>query len=139
MTRISSILIALAISGTAVSAETVIVNAGVGVSEVPRADVEAMFDGKKANWANGAKVVLVTQPDAAVHEAFLKNYVGKSPAQFATTWKKIVFTGKANAPATAKTDAEVVALVAKSPGAIGYLGDAAAATGNAAVTVVSVK
>jgi len=137
MHRISSILLALALIGAAGAAETVIVNAGLGVKEVAAGDLEGMFDGKKANWPSGAKVVLVTQPESAAHEAFLKAHVGKSPSQFATLWKKIVFTGKANAPVAVKGDAEVVAMVAKTPGAIGYVSDAASA--NAGVTVVTVK
>lgn len=139
MHRISSILVALVLCGAAGAAETVIVNAGLGVAEVAKDDLGGMFDGKKGNWPTGAKVVLVIQPDAPVHEAFLKANVGKSPAQFATAWKKIVFTGKANAPVTAKSDAEVVELVAKTPGAVGYIADEAAAGGNAGVKVVSVK
>lgn len=137
MYRISSILLALALTGAAGAAETIIVNAGLGVSELARDDLEGMFDGKKANWPSGAKVVLVTQPDSPAHEPFLKTYVGKSPSQFAISWKKIVFTGKANAPVAVKSDAEVVAAVARTPGAIGYLSDAASAA--AGVTVVTVK
>jgi len=137
--KISSILIALALAGAAGAAETIIVNAGLGVTEVAKDDLGSMYEGKKGNWSTGAKVVLVTQPDATVHEGFLKNYVGKSPSQFATAWKKIVFTGKAAAPVSVKGDAEVVAAVAKTPGAVGYISDAAAAGGNAGVAVVSVK
>jgi ABC-type phosphate transport system substrate-binding protein len=139
MHRISSFLISLLLAGVASAAETVIVNAGLGVAEVTKDDLTGMFEGKKGNWPSGAKVVLVTQPDAAVHETFLKAYVGKSPSQFATAWKKIVFTGKASAPVNAKSDAEVVEAVAKSAGAVGYISDPAAAAGKAGVTVVTVK
>ncbi len=137
--NLSSILIALALAGAAGAAETVIVNAGLGVSEVAKDDLTGMFEGKKGNWPSGAKVVLVTQPDAAIHEGFLKAYVGKSPSQFANAWKKIVFTGKASAPVSAKSDAEVVEAVGKSPGAVGYISDPAAAAGKSGVTVVTVK
>lgn len=136
---LSSILVSLVLAGAADAAETVIVNAGLGVSEVAKDDLTGMFEGKKGNWPSGAKVVLVTQPDAEVHEAFLKAYVGKSPSQFATAWKKIVFTGKASAPVSAKSDAEVVEAVGKSPGAVGYVSDPAAVAGKAGVTVVTVK
>lgn len=133
------VILSLAIVTAAFAAETVIVNAGLGIAEVSKDDLQGMFEGKKANWPAGAKVVLVTQPDAGVHESFLKAYVGKSPSQFATAWKKIVFTGKASAPISVASDAEVIAAVAKTPGAIGYIADAGAAGGNAGVTVVTVK
>jgi ABC-type phosphate transport system substrate-binding protein len=132
---LSTILITAALG----AAETVIANAGAGASELSSNDLGAMYEGKKANWPGGAKVVLVTQPDASAHESFLKTHVGKSPSQFATAWKKLVFTGKASAPITCANDAEVVATVAKTPGAVGYVSDPAAAAGNAGVVVVTVK
>lgn len=138
-THVLPSLILVLACAAASAAETVVVNAGLGVAELSKDDLEGMFEGKKANWPSGAKVVLVIQPDAAAHESFLKAYVGKSPAQFATAWKKIVFTGKAAAPVNAKSDAEVVEAVAKSAGAVGYISDPAAAAGKAGVAVVTVK
>ena len=38
-----------------------------------------------------------------------------------TGWKKLVFTGKGSMPESVNSEAELVALIAKTPGAIGYI------------------
>lgn len=116
-------------------AEVIITNPGNATASVSKDDLDAIYQGKKANWPDGAKIVVVVQ-EGAVHESFLKTYVGKTPAQFAATWKKIVFTGKAKAPQECKNDADLIAYVAATPGAIGYVSDAAAPAG---VKVVAVQ
>jgi ABC-type phosphate transport system substrate-binding protein len=68
----------------------------------------------------------------AVHEAFLKDYVGKSDSALETYYRSLVFTGKGSMPKAFATDAEVVAFVEKTKGAIGYVG-AGTSTGGAKV------
>jgi hypothetical protein len=57
----------------------------------------------------------------AVHEAFLKDYVGKTDSALETYYRSLVFTGKAPMPKTLATDAEVVGFVEKTKGTIGYV------------------
>ncbi|MFM2090329.1 MAG: hypothetical protein RLZZ127_818 [Planctomycetota bacterium] len=121
------------------AAEVVVVNSANPAAEISRDDLAAMLDGKKANWADGARVVLVTNPDSPAHEPFLKTYANKTPQQFGTAWKKIVFTGKGSAPTVAKSDAEMLAAVQGQPGALGYLSEEAAKAAGAAVKILPVK
>jgi ABC-type phosphate transport system substrate-binding protein len=116
-------------------AEVIITNPGNATDAVSKDDMEAIYQGKKANWPDGAKIVVVVQA-GAVHESFLKNFIGKTPSQFATTWKKIVFTGKAKAPQECADDAAMIAYVAATPGAIGYVAEGSAPAG---VKVVAVQ
>lgn len=131
ITRVSLILAAAALMG---AAETVIVHPGNAAASLSKDDLDAIYNGKKANWPDGSKIVLAIL-DGPAHEAFLKDYVGKTPAQFSASWKKIVFTGKAKAPQECKDDAAMAAFVAATPGAIGYVSDAAAAQGAKVVAV----
>jgi ABC-type phosphate transport system substrate-binding protein len=71
----------------------------------------------------------------ATHEAFLKDYVGKSESALETYYRSLVFTGKGSMPKTVATDADVVAFVEKTKGAIGYV-SAGAPTGSAKVLEV---
>ncbi|MFM2091287.1 MAG: hypothetical protein RLZZ127_1776 [Planctomycetota bacterium] len=123
----------------ATAAEVVIVNAANPATEISKDDLAAMLDGKKGNWSDGARVVLVTNPDSPAHEPFLKAYANKTPQQFATAWKKIVFTGKGSAPATVKSDQEMAAAVQGQPGALGYLSEDAAKAAGAGVKIIPVK
>jgi ABC-type phosphate transport system substrate-binding protein len=72
----------------------------------------------------------------AVHDAFLKEYLGKTDSSLQVYYRSLVFTGKASMPKTLGSDAEVEAYVAKTKGAIGYVSSGAAAAG---VKVLEVK
>jgi ABC-type phosphate transport system substrate-binding protein len=71
----------------------------------------------------------VLEKDGAAHEAFLKEYIGKTDMALETYYRSLVFTGKASMPKTLAADAEVVAYVAKTKGAIGYVSAGAATAG----------
>ncbi len=100
--------------------------------------MKAIFLGKKTKWANKGKVVPSTLKKGAVNKSFLKKYVKKSPAQFKTYWKKQVFTGKGKAPKSFKTEKALIAYVAKTKGAVGYVSKKAA-EGAAGVKILEVK
>ena len=82
---------------------------------------------------SGAPVLLKS---GAAHEAFLKDYVGKTDSALETYYRSLVFTGKGSMPKTFATDAEVVAFVEKTKGAIGYV---ATGTSTGAAKVLEVK
>lgn len=129
----AALLVAVA---AAIGAEVVITHPGNATAALSKDDLDAIYNGKKANWPDGSRIVLAVVTDGPVHEAFLKSYVGKTPAQFSAAWKKIVFTGKAKAPQECADEAAMIAFVAATPGAIGYISDATTPSG---VKVVAVQ
>jgi ABC-type phosphate transport system substrate-binding protein len=44
-----------------------------------------------------------------------------TPQQFTNHWRKIVFSGTGKEPRTFDSESELVAFVARTPGAIGYV------------------
>ena len=116
----------LLVAAVAVSAATaqdlvLIANSDVPVDSISASDVEKIFLGKQTSWSNGSKIHFLTLKEPTTHETFLKSYVGKSPSQFKTFWKKQVFTGKGKMPKTAGSGQEMIDLVTKTSGAIGYV------------------
>ena len=99
----------------------IIVNKNVADKSISKKDLKDIFLNKKSKWSNGKKVIPVTLKSGDIHKSFLKNYVSKTASQFSKYWKKLVFTGKAKAPKTFKNEKEMLAYVAKTPGAIGYV------------------
>ncbi len=99
-----------------------IINPKLAVKDMTKKDLKDMFLGKKTQWADKDKtpVVFVMLKGGDVHKQFLKDFVGKTEAQFKTYWKKQVFTGKAKMPKDFKTEKEMMAYIAKTKGAIGY-------------------
>jgi ABC-type phosphate transport system substrate-binding protein len=135
--KLLTLLLALTAGITvAAAADAVfVVNPGVADSSLSTTEVKNILLGTRVNWSNGP-VKLVIQAGGAVHEAVIRQFTARSPDQFDKYWKKQVFTGNGVMPTVAKSDAEVITLVAETPGAIGYV-----ATGTATdkVKVLEVK
>jgi len=106
----------------------VIANPSVSAGSVSSGDIQAVFLLDKDSLA-GSHVEPVLEKGGAAHEAFLKSYLGKSDAALQAFYRSLVFTGKASMPKTVASDAEVVAYVAKTKGAIGYVSTGAVADG----------
>ena len=116
---------ALLLSANAAHAGAVIVAANADASTLDHAQVQQIFMAK-ANKVGSANAVLVYQkPAAPTRVAFDEKVLGKPGPQLTGYWSKLIFTGRAKAPLEEATDAGVVARVASTPGAIGYVDDAA--------------
>ena len=114
----------------------VIANSSVGASSVSADELKGVFLATKTSLSDGSHVEPVLEKGGPVHEAFVKEYLGKTDAALQTYYRSLVFTGKASMPKTLAADAEVVAYVAKTKGAIGYVG---ADAGTAGVKTLEVK
>jgi TonB family protein len=57
----------------------------------------------------------------ATHEAFLRQYMGKSDDDLRTYYRTLVFTGTGAMPKFLDSDAEIIRYVARTKGAIGYV------------------
>ena len=127
LTHIASLVLLAA--GVLSAAEVkVIANASVPAQSISSDDLKGVFLETKAS-VDGAHAEPVLQKGGGVHEAFLKEYLGKTDAALQTYYRSLVFTGKASMPKVLGSDAEVAAYVAKTKGAIGYVGAAVSAPG----------
>jgi len=105
----------------------VIANSSVGASAVSADELKGVFLGTKTSLGDGSHVEPVLLKSGAVHEAFLKEYVGKTDDALNTYYRSLVFTGKGSMPKAFASDAEVVSFVEKTKGAIGYVSAGASA------------
>lgn len=106
----------------------VIANNSVSASSVSSGDLQAVFLLDKDSLG-GSHVEPVLEKGGAAHENFLKAYLGKSDSALQAFYRGLVFTGKASMPKTVASDADVVAYVARTKGAIGYVSAGAATSG----------
>jgi ABC-type phosphate transport system substrate-binding protein len=112
----------------------VIANPSVKATQVSTDELKRIF--LATNTAlEGGHVVPVFEKGGVTHEAFLKQYLGKTDAALNTYYRSLVFTGKAFMPTMLGSDAEVAAYVAKTKGAIGYVDAGASAPGAKAIAV----
>jgi ABC-type phosphate transport system substrate-binding protein len=107
----------------------VIANPSVGASSVSADELKGVFLATKSSLSDGSHVEPVLEKDGPAHEAFLKEFIGKTDSAFETYYRSLVFTGKASMPKTTASDADMVAYVAKTKGAIGYVSAGAATAG----------
>jgi ABC-type phosphate transport system substrate-binding protein len=130
----SLLLAALTIGAAAATAADfkVIANPGIKVNEISANDLKEVFLATKTSLGDGTHVEPVWEKGGATHEAFLKEYVGKTDAAVGTYYRSLVFTGKASMPKSFANDADVVGYVEKTKGAIGYVA-AGTSTGDAKV------
>jgi ABC-type phosphate transport system substrate-binding protein len=107
----------------------VIANTSVGATSVSAEELKNVFLITKTSLSDGSHVEPVLEKGGSTHEAFIKEYLGKSDSALQTYYRSLVFTGKASMPKTFGADSDVVAYVAKTRGAIGYVGVGASTTG----------
>jgi ABC-type phosphate transport system substrate-binding protein len=125
------------ISMNALAADVrVIANNSVGSSSISANDLKAVFLQEKSSLSDGSRVVPVLAKVGVAHETFVKQYLGKTEDALMTYYRSLVFTGKGLMPKTLASDAEVLAYVARTKGAIGYVNSSAGLEG---VKVLDVK
>ena len=107
----------------------VIANPSVGASSVSADELKAVFLCTKTALGDGGHVEPVLEKGGPTHEAFVKEYVGKTDVALENYYRSLVFTGRGYMPKKLGTDNEVVAYVAKTKGAIGYVSVGASTAG----------
>jgi len=100
----------------------VIVNGASPVAEMDRAEVARFFLRQSLKWSDGQPVLPVDQSSrSAVRDAFSKGVLKQPLPAVDTYWQRQIASGRALPPPVKTSDAEVLAYVASTPGAIGYV------------------
>jgi len=142
MLRVLMLVLALvlAVGLVPASAETgyqVIANPSVDASSLPADEISAMFLKKTTKWPDGTRVVPVDQTmGSSAREGFSRGVHHKAASAIHAYWQKQIFGGTELPPLAKSTDAEVVAFVKATPGAIGYVASGTDASG---VKVIDVR
>jgi len=125
------LLAALLAPGAAAAAEFLVVaNPSISVTTLSRGDASRLFLRGSTQWPNGEHVKPVDLPKGSpVRAAFTKEILGRSMGAIEQYWTQSVFSGRAVPPPEKRTDAEVIAYVRETPGAIGYVSTGASIEG----------
>jgi hypothetical protein len=121
-------LVLLSSIGARAADVKVIANSSVSAASISSGDLQSVFLLDK-DTIGGGHVLPVLSKGGAAHESFIKTYLGKNDSALQAYYRSLVFTGKGSMPKTLSSDAEVVAYVAKTKGAIGYVGSGASTEG----------
>jgi ABC-type phosphate transport system substrate-binding protein len=111
----------LCFTNIAIAEEIIIVNKTVTISSIDSETIKNIYLGRKNQWDNGSKIYPVMLEGGQTHENFVVNVIKKTSDQFSAFWKKAIFTGQGNPPKAFSSEAELVAYVAQTDNAIGYV------------------
>lgn len=131
LAAVASMLAAISLHAEAVF----IAHPDTAAASLSKDQLKSILLGTQTKWDGGGVIKLAVLAEGPTHESVISTFTGRTADQFDKYWKKQVFTGKGIMPDQFKTDADIVAFVARTPGAFGYA-DSAAATG---VKVIAVQ
>ncbi|MGA6988395.1 MAG: TonB family protein [Terriglobales bacterium] len=107
----------------------VIANSSVKEDTISAEQIKRVYLEEDKALADGVHVVPVLEKDGPVHEAFVRRYLGVSQEDLQAYYRTLLFTGRGSMPKALASDEEVVAYVARTRGAIGYVSGAASTDG----------
>ena len=100
----------------------VITHPGINEKFLSRSALRAIFGMRTHTWPDGTAIKVFVMPDEApLHAVFSKEKLNVFPYQLRAAWDRLVFSGTGQAPETVTSPEEMLAKVASTPGAIGYL------------------
>ena len=111
-----------------------IANPNLPVEQLSRYEVKNIFL-SRMKTVQGVRVRPVMLKKKEVTARFLREELGKTPVQFSSYYRKMIFTGRGRPPHETASEEELVAYVRSTPGAIGYID---AATAPASVKILQV-
>jgi ABC-type phosphate transport system substrate-binding protein len=139
MTRLF-LLVAALVLGSSAGAEAqsyqIIVNSANPVVSLSKADISRMFLKKTLTWPDGKPIAAVDRDrKAKLREVFSSAIHGRSASAIVSYWQQQIFSGQDVPPPEKTNDADVVAFVQASPGAVGYVSSGIALSGVKPITV----
>ena len=100
----------------------IIVNPAVSEKTLSVNSLRSIFSMRLTTWPDGTKIrVFVLPDDDRLHQSVAKEKLNVFPYQLRSTWDRLVFSGTGQAPIKVNSSEEMLAKVASTPGAIGYL------------------
>ena len=92
------------------------------VSAIKRAHARSIFSMRAIQWSDGSKItVFVLDDNSELHQQFCRLVLGLLPHQLRRSWDRATYTGRAKPPIRVSNVEQMLRLVAKTPGAIGYI------------------
>jgi TonB family protein len=125
-----AVVVGVCCLGYALAGEVkLIANSSVKADTISPSEIRRVFLEENNSLRDGTHVEPVLEKDGAAHQAFLREYLGRTDDDLQTYYRALAFTGRGSMPKQLGSDAEVVAYVAKTRGAIGYVSAETSAEG----------
>ncbi|MDP9038923.1 MAG: hypothetical protein M3O02_06555 [Acidobacteriota bacterium] len=100
----------------------VIANPALKAAALSRSELRDIFLGIASTLPDGTPVAPVLLKEGTVHRYFLSRFLGRSDTAFRANWRSLLFSGQAVLPRAFDSETALVEYVARTRGAIGYIG-----------------
>jgi TonB family protein len=117
----------------------VIANPSIKADTISAGELKSVFLEQRSSLADGTHVEPVLQKSGPAHETFLKEYLSRTDDDLQMHYRALVFTGRGSMPRELGSDAEVVAYVARTRGAVGYVSAASSTDGVKTLAVMDAR
>lgn len=114
------LLILCMFSGALAAEDMLVAHPSVPMETIDQLTLRDVFLGRRTTWPNGQRVVVVLQRGGEASQR-LAGELGKTPQQLINWWKRLVFTGEGTMPEQAEDGPAMIARIASTPGAIGWV------------------
>ncbi|MGL1933741.1 MAG: hypothetical protein OCD01_01905 [Fibrobacterales bacterium] len=98
----------------------IVVSKSSTLTSIQVSDLKKLYIGKNTTIDKTFTSPII-QKNKTEHKLFLEKYLHMNTRQFARTWQKLVFTGKAQMPQKANSSKELIKYLTDSPHSIGYM------------------
>lgn len=89
---------------------------------ITNAQLRRIYAVRQIKWDDNSPITVFVLPNNHnIHKKFAQENLNILPYKLERIWNKLTFSGLGVAPTVVATEAELVAAVASTPGAIGYL------------------
>jgi TonB family protein len=117
MTGFLSLVSPLAFAG----GTKVIANISTKADAISTSEIKSVFMEQRNTLSDGSHVVPVLQKSGTVHEDFLREFLDQNGESLRNYYQSLAFTGTGSIPKTLDSDADVLAYVVRTRGALGYV------------------
>ena len=115
-------LLSALLSGPLAADTLYVVMASTAKIDTVRINIDDIVTGKQRKWASGEPItVILPSKDAPHFGAVGDHWFNGSGSAMQRHWLRLVFSGRANVPIYAKSDAEVLAALDQTEGAVGIV------------------
>lgn len=100
----------------------VIVSSDVNILSLTPNGLRYIYSLRLRNWPDGSRIRVYALPDDnETHGEFCRHVLGTYPASLRLAWDRVAYTGIASPAIQVATEEAMVAAIASSPQAIGYV------------------
>ncbi len=118
------IILLTVFTGRLAAAESVQIFAhnSVAISSLTQSEVRQIFTGMKQHWPDGKRIrVFVLADNSELHKSFCREQLQMFPYQLNRIWDQMTYSGQGNAPTRVESLQELIDIIGKTDGAIGYI------------------